>query len=433
MIKIKSFKKCSVAKDLVHDFALNIPNKKFAADKEPFGFLGWIVGKSVNFVRIEIFVNEQVALTIPINQARPEIIAKYPKNPAGDIVGFFRYMNPYYLPEKFDIEVYAVPSTGGRIKIFDINGDRKPIDFGYSMDTAPLVVTTLGRTGSTYTIAALGMHPDIVTYKPFKAEARYASFWAQMFFSLGDPHSWMCPLSAYDRTRPDWILGLSNSQPFHYGLYPQMFKWFQSGYFESLYKFSLENLQRHYQEVAKIEKKKVPMFFCEKFLPDYFTERMLSLIPSAKEVFLVRDFRDMFCSIRAFNNKRGFNAFGRQKYTNNVDYISEALRNSVNRLLSAWSERQNTAFLLKYEDLIMKPELVLNDLFEYLGVDSSPAIANKMLKNINKLKPSKRNTHVTSKSQKYSVARFKKELNGQLLEICNEAFEPALTTFGYNL
>ena len=99
MIKFHTYKKCKVDKEQIIDFTLDIPSKKYNSDKEPFGFLGWVVGKNIKIEKIEVLVNGTNVLIMPVELNRPELGEKYPGNPGGDKLGFFQYMNPHYLPE----------------------------------------------------------------------------------------------------------------------------------------------------------------------------------------------------------------------------------------------------------------------------------------------------------------------------------------------
>ena len=69
--------------------------------------------------------------------------------------------------------------------------------------------------------------------------------------------------------------------------------------------FAQQRIDAVYRQVAALGDGRAE-FFAEKCLPEGNVPQLLrELYPDAREVFLVRDFRDMLCSIRAFNEKRG--------------------------------------------------------------------------------------------------------------------------------
>ena len=51
-------------------------------------------------------------------------------------------------------------------------------------------------------------------------------------------------------------------------------------------------------------------------------DKLAELYPDSREVFLVRDFRDMVSSILAFNAKRGARGFGRAAAETDAGYVT---------------------------------------------------------------------------------------------------------------
>ena len=296
----------------------------------------------------------------------------------------------------------------------------------------PLLLTTLGRTGSTYALGLLGCHPEIVVYKPFRVEARYISYWVQFYLQLKDHKSWTSPISSDNVADPAWLLGKDYRNEMDNALYPEMRQWLDTDYLKSLQSFCTESLVNHYLEVAKIEQKCRPLFFAEKFLPNSFTEKVLECLPCSREIFLVRDFRDMFCSITAFNEKRGFEGFARNMFEHDEDYINKSLKPSADMLLAAWEQRKKNALLIRYEDLVLDTESVLRSIFAELGLDNSSATIRKVLDTASKTNISKKQ-HRTSIGPEQSIGRYRNDLDDQMKSVCREAFKNSLDKFGYHL
>ena len=91
------------------------------------------------------------------------------------------------------------------------------------------------------------------------------------------------------------------------------------------------------------------------------------LYPDSKEVFLVREFRDVLASILAFNRKRGFDAFGREAVASDEEFLS--LRGTIDRLVGDWHARGHRSLLIRYEDIVLAPETEVARVFEYAGLD----------------------------------------------------------------
>ena len=306
----------------------------------------------------------------------------------------------------------------------------------------PIVLTTLGRTGSNYTVALLGSHPSIVVYEPHRFEARYASYWTQIFLNLSNPNSYLAPLSTAPATGidfigdPKWMFGcrlqkdsgklrILSGRPLMNSYYRNLVDEFRI--------FFLQKIQAFYRQVALCQNKSNVCFFCEKFLPDQFTEKFISIIHSSVELFLVRDFRDMVCSIFAFNQKRGTVRFGRENYSSDKEYIIHHVGPAVEALRLRWEKRNNTAFLIRYEDLILNTNEELKKIFQFIGIDNNQKTIEDVIYSASNTMPNAQKAHKTTASQQKSVGRYRKDMTQTLKVLCDKVFFDALQTFGYKI
>ena len=108
-----------------------------------------------------------------------------------------------------------------------------------------------------------------------------------------------------------------------------------------------------YEQIAALQRKQ-PRYFAEKVVPNNTATLVGELYPDTREVFLVRDFRDMVASMLAFNAKRGRRELlGLDLAANDADYVLEQVRNAVLRLVHAWKRRGRQGHLVRYEDLAL--------------------------------------------------------------------------------
>ncbi len=415
------------------EFSLDNPAASGDVSEKPFGFSGWIVGKGIGIDAVEIYAGSVLVATIPVDIERPDVAKHFKIEAGGNRFGFSAYFNPFGLPGEFEIEGFARSPEAGKIKLFAVAGERTRFDRHFRMEIRPVVINTLGRTGSTYLLGLLGAHPQIAAYRPFQVEARYASYWTQMFLSLSHAKSWVFPVASYDIGNPSWILGDDSAKELHRAMYPEMTAWFNGAYIRRAFGFCMGSLQEHYRRVAAIQKKDGVLFFVEKFLPNPFTDAVVGLVPGAKEIFLARDFRDMFCSIDAFNKKRGFLGFGRERFENDEQYVKKALAPGAEALRDSWQRRRSSCSLVRYEDLVLEPESCLADVFEYLGVDASPSTVKGVLRRAAGMNPKSQKNHKTTSSAKDSLRRFRREMSPEMQECCNDAFGDCLKVFGYDI
>src|SRR5262249_33045482 len=94
-----------------------------------------------------------------------------------------------------------------------------------------------------------------------------------------------------------------------------------------------------YSAVAAKQDRSRAVYFVEKYVPNRIVPGVvLELYPRAKEIVLIRDFRDMVVSIFSFSKKLGFPAFGREKCATDEDFIRD-VGQRVDRLVRYWKQR----------------------------------------------------------------------------------------------
>jgi len=174
------------------------------------------------------------------------------------------------------------------------------------------------------------------------------------------------------------------------------------------------------------------VYFAEKHQwPNYIPVLMWELYPKAKEIFLVRDFRDMVFSILAFDRKRGFPGFGRPEGRSDEDYVRIELREMALNLRKSWVTRRDRAHLVRYEDLVFDPLDTARGLLEYLELDASPGHVQQLLA-AGSADSEEVRQHRTSQRAEESIGRWRREGDEQFRDLCNEVFGDILGDFGYS-
>lgn len=346
-------------------------------------------------------------------------------------VNFTLELDALDLDPVFDLRLRAVMADETRVLFATVSGQRRAILGGYTPRHQPLMVTSLGRTGTTWLMRLLAEHPGIVTYRQYPYETRPAKYWLHFFHILsGVPN----PSKVVGQPQEFHLETLAvGANPFRAPAFPAapaLEAWAGTEYRERLAAFALESIDQWYDIAAATQGEPGATYFAEKQFPDQFPRLAWSLYPGGREVILVRDFRDMVSSMLAYNRKRGYDDFSRRDHDSDEAWI-ESLVPGVNELARAWKRRGDRAHLVRYEDLIADPTAILGSLFAYLDLDHAPATVSQVITKAT-ADPSQLSRHQTTRDPAASIGRWRQDLSPELQAATNEAFQFALDTFGYD-
>jgi len=319
------------------------------------------------------------------------------------------------LPTDCDLLVRAVTEAGQEAPLAFVRIRRSQLRSSFRPELRPLLVTMLGRTGSTWLMHLLRQHRSIVVHDSQHYETRAISYWMHMYKVLSEPEN-----QTY-RNEP--------AGHFHITDDPTMRRWFGDSYLKQVATFCQASIENLYLELLPADQSRNAVYFAEKCPPDHVPRIAWKLYPDAREIVLVRDFRDIFCSIRAINAKRGFLDFGRDLFKTDEEYLWH-LGRQARRLLEAWRERSEQSFLLRYEDLILDPVDTIGQLLAYLELDAKPSIIDDLLRRGARA-DAELEWHRTTVNPAASVGRWRSDLDGSLASLADEVFGEALSAFGY--
>lgn len=377
-------------------------------------------------------VHDDIALwRVPTTLERADVATSFPDVPGSDRSGFYIPIGALTLPGEFELSVVVVLEDGGQVPIATVRGRRTALRSAPESCLQPLMVTSLGRTGSTAVLRILESHPATVVYKPFEYEPRVATYWTEVMRALAEPQSYLRQLGPsniafFDR---GWFLGTRGPMPRNLDE-ETVQRWMGADGIEALATFCQQRIEALYREMALDGGRPDARYFVEKYPPrSAVTGLMWELYPKARELILVRDFRDMVASILAFDAKRGFHGFGRRPSLTDAEYI-QRLGTRTAGLIKSWQERRDRSHLLRYEDLILRPAETIEGINAYLGDEVPSGTAEAMLDGLRARGP-ETERHSTSPDAEASIGRWRRDLDPELQRACHEAFGEALEVFGY--
>ena len=426
-LRISNVSPGTLPTDHLHGAHIDLPHSGATTDVFSFDVEGWALGKSAPVERIELIQEGRVLLDVPLTHARPDIASKFAGVDGAEAAGFGVCVGALGLRSRFEILVRARLRSGVRPALGTIHGEREDLHSDYDPSVQPLMINTIGRSGSTWLSWLLSCHPQIVAFKPFAHETRVATYWMTVLQELSHPQSYLTQIDPPGLAASRWWLGDAgvNRGAFRDAT---LREWLGQDSVRALAAIAQSRIDAFYR--ANTEVSDNQPYFVEKCSPWQIVPDLLSeLYPRAKELILVRDFRDMFCSIRAFKQRRTNPGFGRDRAENDAQYIERFVRGFAKSLQRRSRSRGSSVKIVRYEDLVLDPVATLTALLAYLDVDSSDAVVEETLRRAEN--PTGAKQHQTAKNPAASIGRWHDDLSDDLKATCDEALGPVLAEFGY--
>lgn len=414
-----------------YGFHIDSPEPNAQSNVYALTIAGWVLGREQQPVAVELRSEGSLLGRVKVEMPRPDIADAYPDVSGASTSGFYISVSALTFKPSFEVLIRAVFPGELCIPIGRIRGKRQAINTDFEPSLRPLMITTYGRTGSSLLMLLLGLHPQIVTYGNFVLDARPATYWTQILQVLSEPASYLQSL-APDFSDEYWWLGRNTRPSDLPRAEPDIEVLIGGSSIEALVAFVQGRIEAFYERVANLQGKANPVYFAEKYPLNNLPAFTWSLYPNAREVFLIRDMRDMFSSILAFNRKRGFDSFGRETVNTDTEFL-KVLREAASFILLSWRRRLDKGFLLRYEDLVLHPEETLRSLLDYLGLDSRKPTIARMLEESTEVTPELQREHRTTSTARDSIGRWRTELDNRAQEACTQAFGDVLSEFGYTV
>jgi hypothetical protein len=396
----------------------------FAFETFDFVIAGMVLPYEGQAESVELYCADMRLRTLPIKFPRDGLSRSFPDLPDELICGFRSPIGAMTLPPEFELDLRAVLENGNRARIGSITGRRARPRISIEPKLRALQLTSVGRTGTTWMMRMLSAHPGIIshTYHPF--ETWPARYWAHMLKVLSSPADHISSVTSHSFDQDLWHVG---QNPFHFAwpAYTGLREWVGREHVDRLASFCLQNVEDWYAIMAR-EEGKEPVYFAEKNLLRTPVQGLgvADLYPDTREVFLVRDFRDMACSWLSFRGE----VWGEAGFDTDRA-LQEMVRPWADLLLANWRARKEHAHLLHYEDLVLKPHETLRGLFDFLEIDS----ADETLDQVMSAGTADQGftSHRTSPDLQRTVGRWRREGDEAFRAALNDNFRELLDEFGY--
>jgi hypothetical protein len=204
---------------------------------------------------------------------------------------------------------------------------------------------------------------------------------------------------------------------------------FRRDYVDELAPFCQASAERFYRSVCAAQGLERPVYFAEKRNPRATARIASELYSEAREIFLVRDPRDMVCSMISFYEKTRLVSFGRDRASSDEVFVRE-IAQALGELARHIDERREGAIVVRYEELVTNTARTLADVLEYLELQTSSQEREQMIARAGeRTEDSAR--HRTTPTASASIGRWRSDLGEPMRDLCNEVFAEHLEALGY--
>jgi SAM-dependent methyltransferase len=389
---------------------------------------GWIDWTGEPPAWIEVVHGDRVLRESPLDTPRPDVRNAYPDVSNAAEPGYRALVGLAGLPREFEVMLRAAYPDGRKVPFRSIRGRHCALLPRRQPSLLPLMVTGLGRAGTTWIMRLLSLHPEVAVHTQYPHELRLARYWFHALNVLSQPANERQSLHMDNAASNAWLVGSNPALGDYLRQDPAMFRWLERDYVDKLADFFCRSAEEMYLEMT-VERDADVRYFAEKYLPGHLQNTVWSLYPQAREIILVRDPRDVLASMLAFNLKRGYASFGREDCATDREFV-EHLRVQFGALVSASHEREEHVHVLRYEDLVGSPVTALESLARYLGVDDDPDLLRGIISDA-EASSVELAGHRTTSDAGASVHRWQRDLSPELQELSTELFAESLAAFGY--
>ena len=219
--------------DKIHAFSIDAP-RIGGRNVYDIELAGWVLGIDQPVQEIEIHQGGAVIRKAPLDRERPDVARDYPDSPGSGTCGFRTWVSVIGLEPGANLQVRAVLADGTRARLGGIALRHQPVQSGFEPRLQPLMLTTMGRAGTTWTMRLLSEHPEIVVHRWHPYELRTARYWWHMLKTLSEPRDPYHSAQA-DRfqTNKQWV-GYNPFYPEPIAVTPGLGEWMGRDYVEDL-------------------------------------------------------------------------------------------------------------------------------------------------------------------------------------------------------
>lgn len=333
--------------------------------------------------------------------------------------------------ESWSLRLEIKLENGMRLDALAVEGRRSVTAHEDPVSPQPIVMSTLGRSGSTLLANLMAGHPRIAYLLPFEAEARSMEFWGRRAQLDALPAHYGRMLQT--NQEPMEVEGILHT-PGHFPRLkihgPRLEQWIDAVHVPRMIADAREGWMRTAREFLKLADPGATHLL-EKHSCHSVTTFCRDVVPEALHVLLVRDFRDIACSWRSYTRKRDLAVGQLDRSPDDIRRYAFVL-DAAERMLRMHRAEPDLP-VVRYEDLVIDPVQTLSRLFTALDLPLTREEISGIVSD--RVDPDQVNQthHRTTDRPEDSLARWQRDLEPNDQRLLNEHLGPMLEAFGYEV
>jgi hypothetical protein len=281
---------------------------------------------------------------------------------------------------------------------------------------SPILVTSSGRSGSTLIMQEFARHPEIVISNVYPFEIKltsyYAALWnvvtstcylpgeAEIDFASHATKDFLIGRNPWNR--PDLLTATGG---------PGMLRLMGKTFPNNVKNLLRATVEEYYGIIADSVHSGARMFAEKSPINEPVRQACRVLFDEVKEIVLVRDPRDYFCSASSF-------------WQTSEEKIIETMQLELPELMKIFLRSDKDVLFVRYEDLILDGPNTQCRIYDFLGCEANFTPNSLQADRV----PDR---HVTSRSATASVGRFRDDLDAATIRRCEDTFRPFMEMFDY--
>lgn len=269
LVRIERVTPLAEGSEALLDFVLDAPVPGQESAQYAFKLAGWILGRGSPVTALRVLHGGTELRTVPVNVPHPRPVEQHPGVPGAERCGFWNLVGVLGLPDPFEVEILAELQDGRQVPFVRLQGRRTPLRTGFGPGLQPLLVTALGRTGTTWLMRLLSQHPALVMDTRYPYELRIAQYWIHTLGVLAEPANHLQSSTPNQFRQDRYLVG---HNPFYHGHLvdiPGTGWWLGRAYVERLALLVQQAVEGLYRQLAASQGLAAPRYFCEKYQPDH--------------------------------------------------------------------------------------------------------------------------------------------------------------------